>query len=189
VDSRSLLYHSTLISLNRHFVRPTPGFSINAISKQRCIASADTIVALIRQFRSQQGLRNSPVLVVYSAVMASSGIFFTQDSATLATENDRRLSFILKALEECSQTHNLATEACIKLQANIDARRTAGNNGQGLEKLLDSHISQQAELAELPPMDWADGNMFDLGAFDLGAFGSIDPMAFRGALEQTHPNC
>lgn len=112
--------------------------------------------------------------------MASSGIFFTQDSAALALEQDRRLSFILKALEECSQTHNLAKEAHIKLQANINARRAAATEGQILETAPDSHIYPQPEPLDLPAMGWADGSMFDLGAFDLGSYGSLDHMAFRG---------
>ncbi|RDW56460.1 hypothetical protein BP6252_14153 [Coleophoma cylindrospora] len=175
-----LLYHSILISLNRHFVRPTSGFAANAGSKETCIASADTIIALIRQFRFQQGLGHSPVLVVYSAVMASSAIFFTQDPTTPTMEKDRRLSFILKALEECSQTHNLAKEACIKLQANIDARNTAIAEKLALETTTSAGVFQQPEYTEAPFMGWVDGTMFDLGAFDLGVSGSLDPMAFRG---------
>lgn len=112
--------------------------------------------------------------------MASSGIFFTQDFAALAVEKDRRLSFILKALEECSQTHNLAKEALIKLQANIDVRRAAATEGKAVETTLNSRADHHHDLAEMPSMGWVDGSMFDLGAFDLGAFGSLDPMAFRG---------
>ncbi len=190
----SLLYHSILISLNRHFVRPTSGFAANKVSKEICVESAATIVALIRQFRTQQGLGRSPVLVVYSAVMAGSAIFFTQDSTALALEKDTRLSFIMKALEECSNTHNLAKEALIKLRANIDARRAVAADGGILTAELDLSIDQQPDLMDIPAMSWMDGSMFDLGAFDLGAFGSFDPMAFRdmeGNLSQglmTFPN-
>jgi hypothetical protein len=178
--SRSLLYHSILISLNRHFVRPTPGFAANQVSKETCISSVDTIIALIREFRAQQGLGHSPVLVVYSAVMASSGIFFTQDSSALALQSDRRLSFILKALEECSPTHNLAKEARIKLQANMNARLAAASEEQILETATDSRADQLSEPVETTSMGWMDGSMFDLGAFDLGSFGSLDHMTFRG---------
>jgi len=173
-----LLYHSILISLNRHFVRPTPGFAPNLVSKETCTTSSDSIVALIRQFRSQQGLGRSPVLVVYSAVMAASGIFFTQDSNAMALEKDTRLSFILKALEECSQTHNLAKEALIKLRANIDARRVVPTESQVLEMTSHPNTDQQPELTDIASMSWMDGSMFDLGAFDLGTFGSLDPMVF-----------
>ena len=179
-DSYSLFYHSILVSLNRHFIRPTSGFPAKAASKDTCIASADSIIALIRQFRTQQGLGNSPALVVYSAVMAGSGILFTQDFSILAEEKDQRLSFILKALEECSPTHKLAREAQIKLQANIDARRSLATELKVAGETTQPSKEHYPESVDMPSMSWVDGSMFDLGAFDLGTFGSLDPIAFEG---------
>ncbi|MCJ1302433.1 hypothetical protein MMC08_005236 [Hypocenomyce scalaris] len=175
-----LFYHSILVSLNRHFIRPTSGFPAKAASKDTCIASADSIIALIRQFRTQQGLGNSPALVVYSAVMAGSGILFTQDFSILAEEKDQRLSFILKALEECSPTHKLAREAQIKLQANIDARRSLATELKVAGETTQPSKEHYPESVDMPSMSWVDGSMFDLGAFDLGTFGSLDPIAFEG---------
>ena len=180
LGSYSLFYHSILVSLNRHFIRPTPGFPAKVASKDTCIASANSIIALIRQFRTQQGLGHSPALVVYSAVMAGSGILFTQDFSILASEKDQRLSFILKVLEECSPTHKLAREAQIKLQANIDARRSLARNRNWQGNRPQSSKEQHPESADMPSMSWVDGSMFDLGAFDLGTFGSLDPIAFEG---------
>lgn len=176
----SLFYHSILVSLNRHFIRPTPGFPAKVASKDTCIASANSIIALIRQFRTQHGLGHSPALVVYSAVMAGSGILFTQESSIPASEKDQRLSFILKVLEECSPTHRLAREAQIKLQANIDARRSPATVQKVEGEAAPVSKEQPPESTETPCMGWADGSMFDLGAFDLGAFSSLDPMAFEG---------
>jgi hypothetical protein len=113
--------------------------------------------------------------------MAGSGILFVQDFTTLAAGRDRRLSFILKALGECSQTHNLAREARAKLQANIDARRSLAAEREMSEFATQlGNVQHPNEAVEVPPMSWVDGSMFDLGAFDLGAFGSLDPMAFEG---------
>jgi hypothetical protein len=176
----SLLYYSILITLNRHFIRPTPGFAAKELSKETCISSADAIIGLIRQFRAQHGLERCPVVVVYSAVMAGSGILFTQGSSTLVTEKDRRLSFIIKVLDECSPTHNLAKEARIKLMANIDARRASTTESQTPQAVEDAGSGKDVELADISSTGWVDGSMFDLGAFDLGAFGSLDPMGFDG---------
>jgi hypothetical protein len=44
----------------------------------------------------------------------------------------------------------------------------------------ESGFGKDAELADISSTGWVDGSMFDLGAFDLGAFGSLDPMAFDG---------
>jgi hypothetical protein len=177
----SLLYYSILITLNRHFIRPTPGFAAKELSKETCISSADAIIGLIRQFRAQHGLERCPVVVVYSTVMAGSGILFTLGPSTLVTEKDRRLSFIIKVLDECSPTHNLAREARIKLLANIDARRSAtAEAAQTPQPMDESGFGKDAELADISSTGWVDGSMFDLGAFDLGAFGSLDPMAFDG---------
>lgn len=180
LSPNSLFYHSILISLNRHFIQPTPGFPAKAESRETCIGSADSIIALIRQFRTQQGLGHSPALVVYSAVMAGSGILFAQDLGVLALEKDRRLSFILKVLEECSQSHKLAREAQMKLQANIDARQNLAALQTVAGESMQLPKDPPPESANVPAMSWADGSMFDLGAFDLGAFGFIDPMAFEG---------
>lgn len=112
--------------------------------------------------------------------MAGSGILFTQGSSTLVTEKDRRLSFIIKVLDECSQTHNLAREARLKLLANIDARRTSTTEAPTPQPVDDTDMGKDIDLADVSSTGWVDGSMFDLGAFDLGAFGSLDPMAFDG---------
>jgi hypothetical protein len=175
LDPNSLFYHSILISLNRHFIRPTPGFPAKAASKETCITSTNSIIALIRQFRTQQGLGHSPALIVYSAVMAGSGILFTQDFSIVGSERDQRLSFILKVLEECSQTHKLAREAQIKLQANIDTRRKLAN-----EQKVPGETAYSSKEQHPESMGWADGSMFDMGAFDFGGLGALDPMTFEG---------
>ncbi|KAH8896729.1 hypothetical protein GQ53DRAFT_792041, partial [Thozetella sp. PMI_491] len=65
------LYHSTLISLNRHFIRPTPGFARRSQSREICVASAESIIAIIRQYRAQHELSTAPLTLVYSVVMAA----------------------------------------------------------------------------------------------------------------------
>lgn len=173
LDFNSLLYHSTLISLNKHFVRPTPGFAEKASSKDICISSADSIVAIIRVFRAQHGLENSPVLLVYSAVVAGSGVLFTQDPATLALEKDRRLTFILKALVECSRTHNLAREARIKLQANIERRQSFAAESQEIDSTTQLAMDEYPDPTEMFYMNSVTGNMLGVDTLDLGAFNPL----------------
>lgn len=139
-------------------MRPTPGFAQSLSSKEICISSADSIIALIRLFRSQHGLAHSPVLLIYSAVVAGSGILYTQNPATLALEKDRRLSFILKSLAECSETHPLANEGRVKLQANIDGRRSSAIN----EQVTDT--SSPSGLDGYPVS--AAASMFDFNSYD-----------------------
>ena len=112
--------------------------------------------------------------------MAGSGILFTQGSGIPASEKDQRLSFILKVLEECSPTHKLAREAQIKLQANIDARRGLATEQKAAGEAGQPSKEQHPESADIPSMGWVNGSMFDLGAFDLGIFGSLDPITFEG---------
>jgi hypothetical protein len=112
--------------------------------------------------------------------MAGSGILFTQNSFIPASGKDQRLCFILKVLEECSPTHKLAGEAQIKLQANIDARRSLATEQKVAGEASQSSKERHPESADMPSMGWVDGSMFDLGAFDLGTSGSLDPTAFEG---------
>jgi hypothetical protein len=161
-------------------VRPTPGFAESISSKEICISSADSIVALIRLFRSQHGLARSPVLLIYSAVVAGSGILYTQNPAALALEKDRRLSFILKSLAECSETHPLANEGRVKLQANIDGRRSSAVK----ERVTDS--SSPTGLEGYPVS--AAANMFDFNSydptFDFSVFDSPD-LSISGAIGES----
>lgn len=112
------------------------------------------------------------MVVVYSAVMAASGILFIQGSSTLAAEKDRRFSFILKALEECSQTHSLARESRVKLLAKVDARRNLIAENQIPETV--TQRGQDLVDGYIPSTNSVDGGMFDLSAFDSGFFGSFE---------------
>lgn len=166
----SLLYHTTLISLNRHFIKPTPGFEANTLSKETCIASSNSVVALIREFRAQHSLSQSPIILVYSAVMAASGIFFTHESIPPLDEKDRRLTFILKVLEDCSSIHDIAREAKAKLQTNIDARRHLALKSSASESTPAFDSENLNAILKIPPMSWSDSDLFNLHTFDLDAF-------------------
>lgn len=96
--------------------------------------------------------------------MASSGISFTEDSAELAVGSDRRHWFILRVLEECSQTHGLAREARVKLQATIDAR-SAVTDLPVPEPSLEMDGEQYKDTSS---MYMFDESWFDFGAFDMG---------------------
>lgn len=161
------LYHSILISLHRHFVRPTPGFALRNSSKEMCIISVDSIIAMLRQFRAQHGLQNSPIVVVYSAVMAASAISFTQDTTTALPERDRQLKFILKVLKECSETHRLAGEARRKLLSSMDMQNNLPTTEEQPPPPVQPDQQQELQqnipsyMIEEPPMEWIGGGAFD----------------------------
>ncbi|KAL4861789.1 fungal-specific transcription factor domain-containing protein [Aspergillus spectabilis] len=106
------LYHSTLIALNRNFIRPTPGFARKEQSKEICISSADSIIALVRQYRAKSPLLTAPVVLLYSTIMAASALSFSGNLGGLGENSqmasDSRVSFVLKVLEEFSAVHRVA---------------------------------------------------------------------------------
>ena len=65
-----LYYHAMLLSLNRHFVRPSAGFPRSESSREVCVSSTGIIATLIRQYRFQHGLHAAPLMLVYALVMA-----------------------------------------------------------------------------------------------------------------------
>ncbi|KAH8652034.1 fungal-specific transcription factor domain-containing protein [Xylariales sp. PMI_506] len=117
------LYHSTMISLNRHFIRPTPGFARRSQSREICIASAESIMAMIRQYRGQHTLANAPLTLVYSAIMAATAVSFALDSAPTGQapppEFETHMKFLHKALKELSGVYRVALDASARLETAL----------------------------------------------------------------------
>lgn len=141
LKSISILYHSTLISLNRHFIRPTPGFARNNQSKEICMTSVDNIIAILRHYRSNCPLSRSPIILIYGAIMAGTALCFTRDTHTSTntpagdvstrspeTEISHQATSIVKMLEEVAETCPPAREASLRLKGRFGFRfSTAGS--------------------------------------------------------------
>jgi len=82
IFNNRLFYHSICISLNRHFIKPSPGFPLNKASGTICAESCDIICSIIRQVRNQGDLTGCPLILVYAVVMTAitiantSGLYF-----------------------------------------------------------------------------------------------------------------
>ncbi|KAJ5266729.1 fungal-specific transcription factor domain-containing protein [Penicillium angulare] len=120
------LYHSTLISLNRHFIRPTPGFARRSQSREICIASAESILAIIRQYKTNHSLENAPLTLVYSTVMAATAVSFALDGTThnqnqMPPERETYIKSLRKALTDFSAVYRVAADASARLEEKLEA--------------------------------------------------------------------
>lgn len=75
--STSLLYHSICLSLNRHFVSEDSRFPFSRQSLTICTSASNSVLDMCRQFRSQQGLANAPLIMIYALVMSALALFDT----------------------------------------------------------------------------------------------------------------
>lgn len=103
------------------------------------MTSVDSIVAILRQYRSRCPLSRSPIILNYGAIMAGTALCFTQETHTTAnklaggvstrpseTEIGHQASTIVKMLEEASETCPPAREASLRLKEHFgisDSRR------------------------------------------------------------------
>ncbi|KAH7180288.1 hypothetical protein DER46DRAFT_1006 [Fusarium sp. MPI-SDFR-AT-0072] len=95
VASLHLLFHSIRIVTNidaaAHHESPK--------SRDYCISSAQSIIALVRKYRSQYGMRFAPFVLIYSLAQASRcmSLFGTVEE----------VNYIAKILGECSPTWSI----------------------------------------------------------------------------------
>ncbi|KAF3025591.1 hypothetical protein E8E14_012201 [Neopestalotiopsis sp. 37M] len=99
-----MLFHSLRILLSFEASSSAPLMEDTSGADGVARSSADTIIAIVRKYRSQYSLKHAPFTFVYAiaqalSVVASNGI---PDEQT----------YLLQALEECSETWALA--ACVK---------------------------------------------------------------------------
>ena len=180
-----LYYHALLLSLNRHFARPSNGFPQSPTSQEICAASSSTITSLIRGFRTQHGLHTAPLMLVYALVMATITQMHTLN------QGHEGVRFLLRALEECAQCYKLAAEVRSRL---VPSRSVAGpaptappaqrNETFDLEQdtirdqmeptldasLLDTGMQPSEFSTESLAQDW----MLDLDSFDIPGLSNFD---------------
>lgn len=81
--------------------------------KDVCLSSAQDIMAILRKYRSQHGLRYSPLVFIYGAVRAA------QVVASFGIPEE--LSYLLQVLDECSGAWALASNLKEKIRADLVA--------------------------------------------------------------------
>lgn len=70
--------------------------------RDHCVSSAQDIVALVRKYRSQYGLRYAPIVLIYGLTQAS------RCMSLFGTEEE--VNYLTKALEECSATWKIGLQ-------------------------------------------------------------------------------
>ena len=87
-------------------------------------------MAITRHYRAQHTLATAPVILVYSLMMTATAVTFALDSATSTEEQPseyhQHISFLLKALKECSVTYGAAVHTSKNLKRAM-ARRHGKN--------------------------------------------------------------
>lgn len=97
----SLLYSSIRVALNYEQATVRSLGPVNEASVGYCVASAQDILALVRTYKLQYGLRHSPLVLIYAIVQASRAI----EAFSIPEEQ----SYLSRSLAECSQTWKIAS--------------------------------------------------------------------------------
>ncbi|KAH7109091.1 fungal-specific transcription factor domain-containing protein [Dendryphion nanum] len=189
-----MFYHSLLLSLNRHFVKPSSGFPQSTSSSEICASSSSIITSLIRQFRIQHGLNSAPLMLVYALVMA----IITQKQTL--DQGREGVSFLFRALEECSQYYKLAAEARSRFNSPLASSTasfttTANTFGTANTPTIplasgDEQNPEQAGVSTDPTFDplildsnaqsgiFNDGfttdDLISMNSFDVSGFGDVN---------------
>ncbi|KAK0708706.1 hypothetical protein B0H67DRAFT_346741 [Lasiosphaeris hirsuta] len=103
----SVIFHSLRIVLNLETVDMAASPSDRNSSKAVCRSSAEDIIAILRKYQSQHGLRYAPLTFVYGAARAAQvvGLFGIP----------KEWSYLLQVLDACSQAWTLARDVKGKL--------------------------------------------------------------------------
>jgi hypothetical protein len=107
---RSVLFYSAQISLHKFRARNS------SASRAIYTSAADSIVALLKTFRAQFGLKHASLPFIYAAVLATHAILAQEQEAKIADTLDGRLSFLIQALKEMEDTWTLAGHMAASLQ-------------------------------------------------------------------------
>ncbi|OKL57334.1 hypothetical protein UA08_07456 [Talaromyces atroroseus] len=197
-----VLYHSTLISLNRHFIQPTPGFARRSQSKEICLSSIDNIIAILRHYQTQCPLSRGPIVLIYGTIMAATALIFTYESPTTPTsskesgnsndspqepELDYQVTAIIKMLEEVSPTYPPAREASLRLKAyfGVSSVRKDRHQKQPIQALRNRSIdagSAEMQYSEsaLDEQYWSQDPVAMWSSMDAGIL-NLMPMDWPGA--------
>lgn len=82
-------------------------------------------MAIIRKYRLHHSLANAPLTLVYSAVMAATAVSFaldgtTEEQASVLSQPESYMAFLLKAFKEFSAVYGVAADACTRLEVALE---------------------------------------------------------------------
>lgn len=158
------------------------------------MASADSIVAMLRQYQAQFGIKNCPIVLVYSVIAAASALLLCLSPVAAASELDQRLKFLLASLDECSATHDTAEEARSRFQQSLEKKSSELLPAQPERfptPLLGEQVLNQEQHSSSPWTEWElsgatglvdlPGSVFDGSSFAYGMSPlthNFDPILF-----------
>lgn len=209
LTTKSMLYHTALISLNRPFLasgqRDTGSLSpalakIVSDATSICEASADIILSILNRFKAQHGLRVAPLSFVHCAIMAVEAtlgvVKINVDSPSVT--DDPALPALDAALEDMSYTWEIAGHAREGLQSLFANRqlgecRSASTSSPSRATESTSSLTEEFEHedfpANYPHMEFPNVgfdadllNMLPVGAFDTvdSYYWPVDGMVMDG---------
>lgn len=155
------------------------------------MTSVDSIVAILRHYRTQCPLSRCPIVLIYGAIMAGTALSFARQSNTgesanttekgnchQETELEHRVKTIIKLLEEVSQIYPPAFEASIRLKTyfGIASRQP---QKQQMNKVLDKNQdpNDSSKVQDSPTSRPNPGDTLD------DQHWSQDPMALLSSMD------
>jgi hypothetical protein len=196
LTTKSMLYHTALISLNRPFLASSQGDTgglspalakIVSDATSICEASADTVLSILNRFKAQHGLRVAPLSFVHGAVMAVEATLgvVKLDVDSLPVTDDSALPALKAALEDMSCTWEIAGHARKGLQSLFANRqlgecrsvsisspsRATESTPSATEEFEHEDYSANYTHMEFPNVGF-DADLLDL--LPVGAFDTVD---------------
>lgn len=140
----SMLYHISLISLHKPFLRKplakspdAPSYSTPSISHlnesvSTCDSSSDIITSILRRFRAQHSLRNAPLSFVHGTIVAIDATLATAayKSGGIPIVRDTNLPALDASLAELSHAWALASEARAGLREFFNRKGLGSQTGE-----------------------------------------------------------
>lgn len=175
-----MLYNTTHISLNLPFLTsekretlPTPPPKLTADAIHICKISIDTIISILRRFKSQHSLKNAPLEFVHGAVTAVEAAIAVAafDSSADPLAQNTNLRVLDDALLELSYSWKLAGDARAGLQQVFAERGVSEWSAMSSPSL--AYMEQESPVSSGP------GSLYDYATSSV-ANGSV--------LEASEPN-
>ncbi|KAF6792630.1 transcription factor [Colletotrichum sojae] len=112
VAALHLLFHSVRIALNFDHATSESISSMAENAHENCVSSAQDVTHILRKYRSQYGLRHSPLIMVYAVMQSARALtsFGTYEEA----------NYLLHSLDECCAAWGLAHQARAKRAQSED---------------------------------------------------------------------
>lgn len=106
-------------------------------------------MAMTRHYRAQHSLATAPLILVYSIAMAATAVTFALGSPASSggqpVELAQHISFLLKALNDCAETYDVAGHIGERLRREImRAPKRCGPEGSDQSLSADANIPQDA---------------------------------------------